>query len=164
MSSTDRLLMAAQDITDDLKHPHTDVPFATIGEDTISALAILSDIFTKKFKKGSAPVVPTEANKNTRTRDQERPIPPPLISPIRGQHQTRTHTQVSHTVPDTVNASQDSPSPPRVVTPATGNAAPLRVPIRARRASPRNLSRVFLIWVAPILQLPWVKIIGHTHQ
>jgi hypothetical protein len=39
MSSTDRLLMAAQDMTDSLKHPHQDVTFATIGDDTISALA-----------------------------------------------------------------------------------------------------------------------------
>jgi hypothetical protein len=38
MSSTDRILMAAQDITNALKHPHPNVPFATIGDDTISAL------------------------------------------------------------------------------------------------------------------------------
>jgi hypothetical protein len=42
MSSTDHVLMAAQDMTDALKHPHTDVPFATIGDDTISVLATLA--------------------------------------------------------------------------------------------------------------------------
>jgi hypothetical protein len=51
MSSTDRILMAAQDMTDALKHPHHDVPFATFGEDTITALEKLSEIFTRKFKK-----------------------------------------------------------------------------------------------------------------
>jgi hypothetical protein len=51
MSSTDRILMAAQYMTDALKYPHPDVPFATIGDDTISALATLAEIFTKKFKK-----------------------------------------------------------------------------------------------------------------
>jgi hypothetical protein len=51
MSSTDRILMAAQDMTDALKHPHIDVPFATIGDDTITALEKLSEIFTRKFKK-----------------------------------------------------------------------------------------------------------------
>jgi hypothetical protein len=34
--------MAAQDMTDALKHPHPDVPFATIGDDTIAALEKLS--------------------------------------------------------------------------------------------------------------------------
>jgi hypothetical protein len=51
MSSTDRILMAAQDMTDALKHPHPDVLFATIGDDTIAALEKLSEIFTRKFKK-----------------------------------------------------------------------------------------------------------------
>jgi hypothetical protein len=51
MSSSDRILMAAQDMTDALKHPHPDVPFATIGNDTITALATLSEIFTRKFTK-----------------------------------------------------------------------------------------------------------------
>jgi hypothetical protein len=42
MSSTDRLLKADQDMTGDLKHPHPDVPFLTIGDDTISALATVA--------------------------------------------------------------------------------------------------------------------------
>jgi hypothetical protein len=45
ISSTDRLLMAANDTTDALKHPHTDVPFAMIGDDTITALSQLATIF-----------------------------------------------------------------------------------------------------------------------
>jgi hypothetical protein len=55
MSSTDRILMAAQDMTDAFKHPHPDVPFATIGDDTIVALEKLSEIFTRKFKKQEKP-------------------------------------------------------------------------------------------------------------
>jgi hypothetical protein len=51
MSSTGRILMAAQDMTDALKHPHPDFPFAAIGDDTIAALEKLSEIFTRKFKK-----------------------------------------------------------------------------------------------------------------
>jgi hypothetical protein len=50
MSSTDRILMTAQDMTDALKHPHPDVPFANIGHETISNLTTLAEIFTKKFK------------------------------------------------------------------------------------------------------------------
>jgi hypothetical protein len=55
MSSTDRILMAAQDMTDALKHPHTYVQFTTIGDDTIAALEKLSEIFTRKFKKQEKP-------------------------------------------------------------------------------------------------------------
>jgi hypothetical protein len=51
MSSSDRILMAAQDMTDSLKHPHTYVPFSTIGDDTIAAIEKMSEIFTRKFKK-----------------------------------------------------------------------------------------------------------------
>jgi hypothetical protein len=40
--------------------------------------------------------------------------------------------------------SHNSPQPPRVVTPATRNAAPPRVPTGARQVFPRNLSQDFL--------------------
>jgi hypothetical protein len=51
ISSTDRLLMAAIDMTDALKHPHTIVPFTTVGDDTITALSQLAAIFKNKFQK-----------------------------------------------------------------------------------------------------------------
>jgi hypothetical protein len=38
LSSTDRLLMAAKDMTDALQNPHPEVPFASVRDDTISAL------------------------------------------------------------------------------------------------------------------------------
>jgi hypothetical protein len=82
MSSTDHVLMAAQDMTDALKHPHPDVPLATIGDDTISALATLAKIFTRKFKKAEAPEIPlapikSAANKQPESRVQPTLTPPP---------------------------------------------------------------------------------------
>jgi hypothetical protein len=41
--STDRLLMAAKDMKDALQNPHPEVPFARVGDDTISALADLAN-------------------------------------------------------------------------------------------------------------------------
>jgi hypothetical protein len=48
LSSTDRLLMAAKDMTDALPNPKPEVPFASVGDDTISALADLAAIFKLK--------------------------------------------------------------------------------------------------------------------
>jgi hypothetical protein len=80
MSSTDRILMAAQDMTDSLKHPHPDVPFATIGEDTIAALEKLLEIFTRKFKK------------------QEKPDPTPEPERLHGiQHNVAPKAKRQHT-------------------------------------------------------------------
>jgi hypothetical protein len=45
LSSTERLLMSAQDMTDTFHNPHPDVPFASVGYDTIAALADLAAIF-----------------------------------------------------------------------------------------------------------------------
>jgi hypothetical protein len=50
ISSTDRLLMVANDMTDALKHPHPEVPFATIGYDTSTALTTLAAILKNKLK------------------------------------------------------------------------------------------------------------------
>jgi hypothetical protein len=47
--------MAANDMADALTppppHPHPEVPFAQVGDDTITALAQLSTIFKNKFQK-----------------------------------------------------------------------------------------------------------------
>jgi hypothetical protein len=37
LSSTDRLIMAANDMANALKHPHPEVPFAHVGDDTITS-------------------------------------------------------------------------------------------------------------------------------
>jgi hypothetical protein len=62
--------MAAQDMADALKHPHPNVPLATIGDDTISALETLAEIFTRKFKKLEATDGPPAPQKMHLTNDK----------------------------------------------------------------------------------------------
>jgi hypothetical protein len=50
-SSTDILIMAANDMTDALQNPHPEVPFTNVGDDTISALTALAEIFKLKLQK-----------------------------------------------------------------------------------------------------------------
>jgi hypothetical protein len=50
LSSTDRLIMAANDTTNALKRPHPEVLFAHVGDDTIIALTQLAEIFKTNFK------------------------------------------------------------------------------------------------------------------
>jgi hypothetical protein len=49
LTSTDRLLMAAKDMTDALQNPHPEVPFASVGDDTIATLTDLAAIFKLKL-------------------------------------------------------------------------------------------------------------------
>jgi hypothetical protein len=58
LSSTDRQLMAANDMMDALQNPHTEVPFASVGDDTIAALKDLATIF--KLKLQQAPSTATQ--------------------------------------------------------------------------------------------------------
>jgi hypothetical protein len=53
--STDRLLMAAKDMTDALQNPHPEVPFASVGDDTIVALTDLAAIFKLKLWQAPPP-------------------------------------------------------------------------------------------------------------
>jgi hypothetical protein len=55
LSSTDRLIMSANDMTNALKNSHPDVPFAHVGDDTISVLTQLAEIFLNKFQKLKSP-------------------------------------------------------------------------------------------------------------
>jgi hypothetical protein len=87
MSSTDRILMATQDMTDALKNPHPEVPFATIGDDTISALATLAEIFTRKFKKTEATDSPPALQKTAANKRQNSRPQPEIMSPIKQNHQ-----------------------------------------------------------------------------
>jgi hypothetical protein len=64
ISSTDRLLMAAYAMTDSLKLPHPDVPFATFGDATITALAQLETLFKNKFPNPVAPEISQASNKS----------------------------------------------------------------------------------------------------
>jgi hypothetical protein len=54
-SSTDRLLMAAKDMTDALHNPHPDVPYTSVGDDTIPALTNLAAIFKLKLQQAPPP-------------------------------------------------------------------------------------------------------------
>jgi hypothetical protein len=135
LSSTDRLLMAAKDMTDAFQNTHPDVPFASVGDDTIKALADLAAIF--KVKLQQAPSLATPASPATLA---QRPSLIPLSthilsSPMPDKRQTRSQT-TTHTqdIPDV-------PLPPRVVTPRTLRHSPPRAPTSSRRLSPRNLSQ-----------------------
>jgi hypothetical protein len=68
LSSTDRLLMAAKDMTDAFLNPHPDVPFASVGDDTISALADLEAIFKLKLQQAPSPATRLRLPKSFPTR------------------------------------------------------------------------------------------------
>jgi hypothetical protein len=135
LSSTNRLLMAAKYMTDAFQHPHPDVPFASVRDDTIKTLADLAAIF--KLKLQQAPSLATPASPATLV---QRPSLIPLSTkilnlPVPDRRQTRSQTTI-HT--------QDIPNvtlPQRVVTPRTLCHSPPRVPTGSRRLSPRNLSQ-----------------------
>jgi hypothetical protein len=63
LSSTDRLLMAAKDMKDAFQNPHPDVPFASVGDDTIVALTDLAAIFKLKLQQAPSPA--TQASSAT---------------------------------------------------------------------------------------------------
>jgi hypothetical protein len=135
LSSTDRLLMAAKDMTDALQSPHPEVPFARVEGDTISALAELAAIFKLKLHRTPSPTpqaVPPPVFQHPCLAESSDQI---MNSPMPASRQTRSHTTF-HT--------QDIPNvplPPRVVTPRTLHPLPPRVPTRSRRLSPCNLSQ-----------------------
>jgi hypothetical protein len=58
LSSTERLIIAAKDMTDTLQNPHPEVPFAHVGDDTISALSNLAAIFKLKLRQTPPPTLP----------------------------------------------------------------------------------------------------------
>jgi hypothetical protein len=127
--------MAAESMTDALQNPHPEVPFAHVGDDTISALAELAAIFKRKLRTTPSPT-PQNAPPTV--------IPRPCLAESSNQildylmpltRQSRSHTTI-HTQ-DISNA----PLPPRVVTPRTLRPSPPRVPTRSQRLSPRNLSQ-----------------------
>jgi hypothetical protein len=145
LSSTDRLLMAAKDITDALQNPHPEFPFTSVGDDTIDALMDLAAIFKLKLQQPPSP-----ATHPLPAKVAPRPSLVPsstniLNSPIPIRRQTRSQTTI-HT--------QDIPNvplPPRLVTPRTLHHSPPRVPTSSQRLSPHNLSQDdFAEWTQPI--------------
>jgi hypothetical protein len=135
ISSTERLLMAANEMTDALKHTHPDIPFAQVGDYTITALEKLAAIFKNKFQKPLAPEIiqaPLKAAENKQPAALAQPI---VTSRMKHNYQTRSQK------PTNVNPSRNSPLLLRVVTPMMGRAASPRVPERIQNLSPRNLSQ-----------------------
>jgi hypothetical protein len=135
LSSTDRLLMAAKDMTDAFQNPHPDVPFASFGDDTVKDLADLATIF--KLKLQQAPSLATPASPAPVVqRPSLIPLPTQISSsPMPDRRQTRSQTTI-HT-PDI----PARPLPPMVVTPRTLRHSPPRVPTVSRQLLPRNLSQ-----------------------
>jgi hypothetical protein len=129
------LLMASKDMTDALKNPHPEVPFASVGDDTILALTELAATFKLKLRQPTYPApqaVPPQVSQQpilVASSTQILNLPMPIKRQTKSQ--TTIHTQDFPNVP----------LPPRVITPNTLRASPLRVPTRSRRLSPRNLSQ-----------------------
>jgi hypothetical protein len=135
LSSTDRFIMAAKDMTDALQNPHPEVTFTRIGDDTISALAELAAIFKLKLRQTPSLTHPAAPPKVTRCPCFAESSNPILASPMPLPRKTRSQTTI-HTQ-DIANA----PLSPRAVTTRTLDPTPPRVPTRSRRLSPRNLSQ-----------------------
>jgi hypothetical protein len=135
LSSTDRLSMAAKDMTDDLQNPHPEVPFAQIEDDTISALAELDATFKLKLQQAPPHMLPFAPPKVTQRPSLAELSNPILASPLPLRRHTRSQTKIQ--IQDITNA----PLPLRVVTPRTLRPSPPRVPSRSHRLSPRNLSQ-----------------------
>jgi hypothetical protein len=77
LSSTERFIMAAKYMTKALKHPHPEVPFAHVGDDTITALTQLAGIFKNKFQK---PKLSELTHSPTKSAENKRPFA--LTQPI----------------------------------------------------------------------------------
>jgi hypothetical protein len=113
LSFTDRLLMAAKDMTDALQNPHPEVLFASVGDNTIEALTDLAAIFKLKIQQAPSPatqpspakVVPHPSLIPSSTQILSSPMP------IRRQTRSQTTIHTQH-IPN-------APLPPRVVTPRT---------------------------------------------
>jgi hypothetical protein len=134
LSSTDRFLMAAKDMTDALQNPHPEDPFTSVGDDTIAALTDSAAIFKLKLRQTPSPANQA-APAGVVQRGSLAPTSNPILnSPMPIARQTRSQTTI-HT--------QDIPNvplPPRVVAPRTILQPPPRVPTGSQGLSPRNLS------------------------
>jgi hypothetical protein len=135
LSSTDRLLMAAKDMTDALQNPHPEVPFSSVGDDTIAALTDLVAIFKLKLRQTPSPATQAAPAKVVQRRSLAPTSNQIFKSPMPIARHTRSQTTI-HT--------QDIPNvplPPRVVTPRKIRQPPPRVPTGSQGLSPRNLSQ-----------------------
>jgi hypothetical protein len=109
LSSTDRLIMAAKDMTDALQNPHPEVPFACVGDATISALAELAAILKLKLQQTPPPTLPSAPLKVTQRPCLAELSNPILASPMPLRQHMRSQTTI-HT-----QYIANTPLPPRVV-------------------------------------------------
>jgi hypothetical protein len=135
LSSTDRLIMAANDMTDALQNSYPDVPFTQVGDDTISALTALAEIFKLKLQKVRTPARQAAPPKVVLRPCLAESSHPMLASPMPLPRQTRSQTTLY------AQNIANAPLLLRVVTPVTRTSPPLRVPTRTENLSPRNLSQ-----------------------
>jgi hypothetical protein len=135
LSSTDRLLMAANNMADALQNPHPEVPFASVGDDTISALTELAVILKLKLQQTPSPtpqaVPPPVFQRPCLAESSNQIINSPMPTSRQRRFQTTIHTQYIPNVP----------LPPSVVTPKPLRPSPPRAPTRSRKVSPRNLAQ-----------------------
>jgi hypothetical protein len=135
LSSTDRLLMAAKDMTDALQNTHLEVPLASVRDDTIAALTDLEAIFKLKIQQ-----TPSPATEAAPANIIQCPSLAPSSAQIRNlpmsiERQTRSQMTIhTHDIPNV-------PLPPRVVTPRTLRQSPPRLPTGSQRITPHNLSQ-----------------------
>jgi hypothetical protein len=87
LSSTGQLLRAAQDMTDAFQNPHPDVPFASVGDDTVAALADLAAIFKLKLQ-------PTLSHAPHASPTKVAKLPSNIPSPMPAARQTRSQTKI----------------------------------------------------------------------
>jgi hypothetical protein len=135
LSSTNRLLTAAKDMTDALQNPHPEVTFARVRDDTILAPTDLAGIFKLKLRQTPYPTPQAAPPKVTQRPCLDESSNPILDSTMPISLQTR-----SQAIVQTQDISS-APLPPRVVTPRTLRPSPPRVPTRSQRLSHHNLSQ-----------------------
>jgi hypothetical protein len=135
LSSCDRLIMAANDMSNALKKPHPEVPFTHIGDETISALTALAEIFKNKFQKVNIPELPAPPAKVAQCTSPAESSNPILASPMPPSRQTRSQTTIH--AQDVTNTALLL----RVVTPMTSRPAPPMVKKRSQKLSLQNLSQ-----------------------
>jgi hypothetical protein len=144
LSSTDRLLMSAKDMTDAFQNTHPDVPFASVVDDTVQAFTDLAAIFKLKLQQAPPPAT---QNSPAKVVPRSSLIPSSsqiLSSPMPNRRQTRSqmtiHTQDIHYV----NHLRGCPLAPRDSRPAT------------------CLKMTSLEWTPSIWRLPSGVTIGHN--
>jgi hypothetical protein len=95
--------MAANKMTDALQNPHPEIPFASVGDDTIAALTDLAAIFKLKLQHPPSPA--TEASpakvlpRPSLTRSSTQILGSPMPIARQARSQTTIHTQGIPNVP-----------------------------------------------------------------